>query len=132
DDQPAEDIDERTVQALPDPPDAELRYVHARHREDLLRALKDAFAGLPREQRHVLRLHFAGGLTAVRIAEMLQIDRTTVGRWLASARAAILQETRRLLRDRLRLPPAEVDSLIATLRSQLDASISSLLQNTKD
>lgn len=130
DDQPHSDVDERTVQALPGSLDAELRYVQERHRADLLSALRDAFAGLPQEQRHVLRLHFASGLTAVRIAQALQVDRTTVGRWLASARATVLTETRRLLRERLRLSPHEVDSLIATLRSQLGASITGLLQST--
>lgn len=130
DEQPHEDVDDRTVQALPGSLGAELRYVQERHRADLLSALRDAFAALPQEQRHVLRLHFASGLTAVRIAQMLQVDRTTVGRWLASARAAALSETRRLLRERLCLAPQEVDSLIAVLRSQLGASITGLLQST--
>jgi RNA polymerase sigma-70 factor, ECF subfamily len=89
--------------------------------------LEEAVSALPAQQRTALRLHFADGLTGDQIGEQLGISRATVVRWLATARAFLLRETRRLLADRLRLSAAEADSFIATARSRLDLSLSVLL-----
>jgi RNA polymerase sigma-70 factor (ECF subfamily) len=72
-------------------------------------------------------MHFADGLTGDEIGERLGISRATVVRWLSTARAFLLRETRRLLVDRLRLSGAEADSFIATARSRMDLSLSVLL-----
>jgi RNA polymerase sigma-70 factor (ECF subfamily) len=96
---------------------------HATFRE----VLEQAVSALPAEQRTALRLHFADGLTGDEIAEKLGISRATVTRWLSTARAFLLRETKRLLADRLRLSPADAESFIAAARSRLDLSLSVLL-----
>jgi RNA polymerase sigma-70 factor (ECF subfamily) len=96
---------------------------HAMFRE----VLEQAVSALPAEQRTALRLHFAEALTGDEIAEKLGISRATVTRWLATARAFLLRETKRLVADRLRLSPADAESFIATARSRLDLSLSVLL-----
>jgi RNA polymerase sigma-70 factor (ECF subfamily) len=106
-------------------PEAE---VAATHNRALLReVLEEAVSALPAPQRSALRLHFADGLTGDEIGERLGISRATVVRWLSTARAFLLRETRRLLVDRLRLSAAEADSFIASARSRMDLSLSVLL-----
>ena len=62
-----------------------------------------------------------------KLGVMFQIHRATAARWLHSARESVFTETRRLLQQRLRLSPAEFDSLVRVLRSQLDLSVTRLL-----
>ena len=121
--------DEDLVAAVPVDRDAELSYLKQRYQRDFTDALRTAFLGLPREQRHALRLHFAGGQTGEQIATLLKVNRATVVRWLSSARTALFHDMRRLLRDRLRLTPAELDSLTELVRSQLDVNLSGLLRS---
>jgi RNA polymerase sigma-70 factor (ECF subfamily) len=99
----------------------------SRHRALFREVLEEAVSALPAQQRTALRLHFAEGLTGEEIGDRLGISRATVVRWLSTARAFLLRETRRLLADRLRVSPAEADSFIATARSRLDLNLSALL-----
>jgi RNA polymerase sigma-70 factor (ECF subfamily) len=102
--------------------------VAARRHGALLReVLEEAVSALPAPQRSALRMHFADGLTGDEIGERLGISRATVVRWLSTARAFLLRETRRLLVERLRLSAADADSFIATARSRMDLSLSVLL-----
>lgn len=126
------ELDEATLAAVGEAPDPESRYLRAQHQEAFRQALAGAFAGLPKEQRQAMRLHYGGGLSGQAIARMLGVDRSTVVRWLASARAALMRETRRRLQDRLRLPQAEMDSLIAVLRSQLELSLGHMLARSQE
>ncbi len=115
--------------AVPVDKDAELGYLKQRYQSEFTEALRGAFLSLPQEQRHALRLHFAGGQTGDQIAALLKVNRSTVVRWLAGARVAMFHETRRLLRERLRLTPAELDSLTTLVQSQLDMNLSTLLRS---
>jgi RNA polymerase sigma-70 factor (ECF subfamily) len=89
--------------------------------------LEQAVSALPAAQRAALRLHFVDGLTGDEIGERLSISRATVVRWLSTARAFLLRETKRLVMGRLRLSPTEAESFIANARSRLDLSLSVLL-----
>ena len=71
-----------------------------------------------------LRLHYLDGLSTERIGELYGAHRVTVARWLASARASLLDETRKRLAERLGVPATKVDSLIRILWSKLDVSLS--------
>lgn len=131
DEQPGEDLDESVGKVLPVGQDLEIDYIRTRYQKEFKEALQAAFASLPQEQRHVLRMHFANGLTGDAIASVLQVNRRTVVRWLASGKSAMFQETRRLLQAQLRLSAGEFDSLINLVRSRLDVSIASLLQKSQ-
>ncbi len=130
DEQPRAALDECVAKALPEGQDVEIDYIRTRYQGEFKEALRAAFASLPQEQRHVLRLHFAGGLTGDAIASVLQVNRRTVVRWLASARTAMFHETRRLLQCQLRLSPGELDSLVEMVRTSFDLSLSTLLKST--
>lgn len=126
DDRPGDGIDAATVGQIAQEPEAEV--LRAQHQRAFQEALRASFMHLAAEDRNILRMHFAGGLTGERIAELLQVNRSTIVRRLARIRTEMLQETRRRLGERLRLPAAELDSFIRVMRSRLDLSLTGLLK----
>lgn len=86
------------------------------------------FSALSDEQRNVLHMHRLGGLTTTLIGALFKVNHTTVSRWLAAVREAVCEETRRMLSGRLHLRPEELESLVRVSRSQLDLSLTGLLQ----
>lgn len=125
-DRPHAEIDDATVGQIALEPEVDV--LRAQHQQTFQTALRDAFQSLSAEDRNILRMHFAGGLTGDRIAELMQVNRSTIVRRLARIRMEMFQETRRLLSQRLRLPPAELDSFIQAMRSRLNLSLTSLLK----
>jgi RNA polymerase sigma-70 factor (ECF subfamily) len=75
-----------------------------------------------------LKLYFVQGLTVEEIGRMEGTHKSTVSRWLARTRAAVLAEVRRKLGAQLKLSPAELDSLIGAMRSQLHVSLHRALE----
>jgi RNA polymerase sigma-70 factor (ECF subfamily) len=67
------------------------------------------------------------GLTLPQLAAMENVSRATVARWLASAREALHEETRRELTGRLRVSESELNSLVALVRSQVEVSVAELV-----
>jgi len=106
---------------------AEVTFLKKEYRPIVKQALIDALAALPPRDRIVLHLHVVGGAGVQRIGKMYGVSISTVSRWLAKARGRILEKTQQLLSASLRLTPAESDSLIALLASQLDVSVGDLL-----
>lgn len=125
---PLDGDEDAALEALSAGQEPELEYIRGRYRQDFKQAFQDALAKLPLEQRSALRLHYLNGLNIDRLGVMLQVHRSTVNRWLVDARAKILTEMRRLLRERLSLSPGDFDSLAALVRSSLDLSISRVLK----
>jgi len=102
----------------------------AKHRyyADFRRALEEAISQVGDRERMLLRLHLVKGATTRKIAEIYRVSQPTASRWLDQARARILEETQRLLRERLKLSAEEIESLVALIKSQLDLSLSRILQ----
>jgi RNA polymerase sigma-70 factor (ECF subfamily) len=120
-----EDTDELTLEARGDDP--ELEYLKTRYAAELNEALQTTLAALSSRTANVLRLHYQEGMTVDAIGTMYRVSGRTVQRWLAEARRTILDETRRLLSERLGLTDSRLDSLIGLVRSRLDISISQYL-----
>lgn len=108
--------------------DVELDYLRDRYKDEFRAALREAIAALPSDRRDVLRLYFISGLSLEKIGAHFRVHQSTVTRWIAAARSAILLTTRRLIGERLHLSPTEFDSLAGLLRSELDLSLSRLLE----
>lgn len=89
--------------------------------------LRSALGSLEVRQRTLLRLHHLEGLSLERLGTMFQVHRATVARWLADARAAVLDRTRAALAARLHLTPEELESLLSSVRSDLEQSFQALL-----
>jgi len=111
-------------------PDPELAFLKSHYRREVTQALKDALAELPADERDALRLHFVDGLSIDRIAEVHGVHRATAARWMARGREALLRRIHALLGRRLDLEQSDVDSLVGLVRSQLDATVSSLFRRT--
>ncbi|MCP3102523.1 sigma-70 family RNA polymerase sigma factor [Myxococcus sp. K15C18031901] len=108
--------------------DVELDYLRRRHREDFRAVLADALAALSSRERTVLRLHVVEGLSLERIGAMYQTHKSTVSRWVAHAREALLTGARERLAERLQLSSEELYSLMRAVRSQLDLSLPAMLR----
>jgi len=104
--------------------DAELRLIKKKYRAAFQRAMEEALQVLDDREREILRLHVADGLTVDRIAKRYDVSQSTVSRWLAGARRRVLDEGRRLLRQRMPVSESEFESLVALMVSQLEISLS--------
>ena len=123
-----EDGDSDEALALPNP---ELRLLQRRHRDDFRAAFAQAVAALDVEQRQLLRWHFLDQLSLTQIGTMRKVDKSTVSRWLATARQALFDETQRLLQDQLQVPQSDVASLMRVVRNELDdVSLERLLKRS--
>lgn len=102
----------------------ELRLLRERHAQDLRAAIEEALRRLSAEQRSILRLQAHDGLTIDQIAPMLGVHRATAARRLERARAAALEHTRAVLRERHGLSESEARSLCTALGTEVDISFS--------
>ncbi len=112
--------------------DPELQLVQQRYGAVFKQALADAFAVLSEEERNTLRLYFQEGLNLEGIGRVLGLSRATVGRRMVSGREKVLEETLRLLGERIQASPAELRSLLGAVRSKLDVSLGALLGKRPD
>lgn len=110
------------------PPSAETTLLLRRYRDEFQAAVRTAFQGLDRDRRSMLQLYYIDRLNTRDIARMFQVHPSVASRRVAEARAHIGQEVRRLLRERLRIDDAQLQSLYQAMRSQLNLSICSALQ----
>jgi RNA polymerase sigma-70 factor (ECF subfamily) len=107
--------------------DPELDALKLRYADEFNAALRDAFAALPSRDRALLKLHYVDGVPVERIATAYNAHRVSASRWLSAARARVLEETSRLIRERRRLTESEFESLARLVRSQLELSLRSAI-----
>jgi RNA polymerase sigma-70 factor (ECF subfamily) len=118
--------DAERILATPEP---ELAFIKHRARADFRLAFQTALAELEPPERHLLRLHYLDRLSLAQIGAHEGVDKSTISRRLAALRQKLLDDTRRLLGERLRLDAGEIDSLMGVIASQLDVSIESFLHS---
>jgi RNA polymerase sigma-70 factor (ECF subfamily) len=109
-------------------PDPELAFIKHRAREDFRLAFQAALTDLEPTERHLLRLHYLDGLTLQQIGALENVDKSTISRRLDKVRQSLLDETQRLLRERLQLASTELDSLMNAVNTSLDISIEAFLK----
>ncbi len=118
---------ESMLDALAPHADPELALVKEQHRAELKRAVGDAVASLSPRGRNVLKLHLVHGLSIDEIGRAHGVHRATAARWLERVREELQAETRRLLRQRLGLDGAEMESVVRLVESRLEVSFRRLL-----
>jgi RNA polymerase sigma-70 factor (ECF subfamily) len=123
--------DRLAERALTPDADPELAYIKSRYLEDFRSTFRDALRALSREDRLILRLHYVDGMVVDALAEARRWSRRTAYRRLGRARDALFAESCRLLRERLRIRPDELESLLSMIRSQMQVSLSVLLRGTQ-
>jgi RNA polymerase sigma-70 factor (ECF subfamily) len=121
------------IEAAPDlGNDAELELLKRRCLHEFRAAARDAFCALPDKPRYLLRLHFLDRLSTIELGRLYGVDQSTASRWLKSARQAVFDETKRLLKERLRLSSLEFESLLGDIHSRLDMSFSEILKEVEE
>jgi RNA polymerase sigma-70 factor, ECF subfamily len=106
----------------------ETAFVKDRYRGDFEQALKDSLARLPERERTLLRLHIVNGVSVEKIGQMFAVSQPTASRWLAAARATLLDDIKATLGSRLGASSQELASLAGMVASRLDLSLSMLLR----
>ncbi len=126
----AHDDDADALDVLMDPgDDPELTAMRGKYREAFRAAFEHALSELEPRDRNVLRHHLAEGLTIDDLAGLYRVHRATTARWLARIREALFVGTRTRLMQGLGVGEHEVDSVIRMIRSRLDTSIVSRLDD---
>jgi RNA polymerase sigma-70 factor (ECF subfamily) len=124
---PEEDVIE-AIKNLPAPESSmELDLIKRRYRHEFHQAVREAFAAISSNQRHLLQLHFVDGLSMTEMGSLYRVNQSTISRWLRDARHSVYEGTKNLLKERLRISSREFESLLAAIESQLDLSLSELL-----
>ena len=106
----------------------ELVYMREQYREAFASALRVALAGLSERERALMRMNIVERMGIDRLARVYGCGRSTVARWLATAREKLLASIREQLRRELGVTDTEVESIAGALRSDLDVSIARLLE----
>jgi RNA polymerase sigma-70 factor (ECF subfamily) len=107
--------------------DPELEMLRMRYANDVKEAFTATLASLTTDERNVIRMHYLDGLSIDDIGTAYGVHRATAARWIQNARARILEETERRLRDRLHGTPSEIASVIGLVQGAFEASVSRLL-----
>ncbi len=105
----------------------DLALVRERYRGAFEDGLRASVGTLSDRERTLLRMNLVEQVGIDRLARVYGCGRSTVARWLASARDKLLDGIRAHLRATLGLSLAEVESLAAVVRGDLDVSIARLL-----
>lgn len=94
----------------------------------LEQACEQALVDLPARERALLRLQLVDGASIDQIGRIYGVHRATAARWLARARALVLETTTQRLAAMLGVPPEVAASIAELARSELDVSVVRLLQ----
>jgi RNA polymerase sigma-70 factor (ECF subfamily) len=105
----------------------ELDFLKREYRAEFRIAFAEAMTGLSAKERNLLRYHFVQTLTIDQIGAIYRVHRVTAFRWLRSARQALVAATRSRVAKRLDVQPAEVDSILRLVQSQLELSVERVL-----
>ncbi|MDF2695862.1 MAG: putative DNA-binding regulatory protein [Labilithrix sp.] len=115
------------IERLPIAEEPELAQIRARYAAPFKAAFSEVLAGLAPRDRNVLRLVYVEGLTADQVGLAYGVHRVSVARWLQQIRGALFTRTKKVLSERLRLAPAEFESVTRMCLSQIDVSLDRLL-----
>lgn len=121
-------IDPEADDVLPAAVHPEADYLRGRYRPEFEAAVRAALAGLPDRDRLLLRLTIVSGMSHEQVGTIYGVNQSTVTRWIARARAEVLAATERDVCARLNLPHSEFLSLAGLFLSNLDLSLSRVLQ----
>jgi RNA polymerase sigma-70 factor (ECF subfamily) len=122
--QPLDD-DSLAERLLPDS-DPELAHLKRFYSAEFKAAFASALGALEDRERLLLRQQFIDGLTIDEVGALYRVHRATAARWMERARTRVMESTLAELRRRLAVGPAELDSILRLIRSQLEVSMGPL------
>jgi RNA polymerase sigma-70 factor (ECF subfamily) len=118
--------DEPLAEALLPDSNPEVAHLKRIYRAEFKAAFARALGGLEGRERLLLRQQFIDGLTVDELGALYRVHRATAARWLERARTRLLELTLAQFGERLAVGPAELDSILRLIRSQLDVSMGPL------
>jgi RNA polymerase sigma-70 factor, ECF subfamily len=110
-------------------PNPEVALIRKRYGAELAAALGAAIASLSDRDRGLLKLAIIDELSMDELCGLYSVHRTTLWRWLVQLKQRVLDEALGILRRKLALETAELESLCRSVQSQLDFSLGGLLDN---
>lgn len=124
--------DEALFEAATGEQDPELEHLKTYYRAEFRRGFRQALQALPGKDRNLLRYHFLEGLSVDEIGVIYGVHRATAARWLVRVREALEQGTLDAMMSALAISRPEVESILRLIRSNLDASIASFVEQGSD
>src|SRR5205823_5486195 len=109
--------------------DPELEYLKQRYRRHFEETLREALTALAGRARELLRMRYVLGRSVDEVGAHYSVHRATAARWIAAAERELLTDTRRRLMSKLHLAETEMNSLSRALVSQMDVSLSALIND---
>jgi RNA polymerase sigma-70 factor (ECF subfamily) len=109
-------------------PDPEHALLEARHRRDFEQALRVALRALTGLDRTLLRLHILDGHSIDELCLLQGVHRATVARRLQRLKRRIFEDAIELVGLRLGIDADETESLLATVCSHLEVSLTPLYE----
>jgi RNA polymerase sigma-70 factor len=109
--------------------DPEMASMKTELRRELEVAVEAALRRLEHRERLVLRLYFVSGMSMSAIGNAVGVSQPTISSWVARARDNVLADVRRHFGDRLRVPRGDLASIARFVSSQVDISISRVLDD---
>jgi len=103
--------------------DPEIEYMKRTYAHEFRAAFGEALGQLGARDQTLLRYHHVDGLNIDEIGAIYRIHRVTAFRWIEKAKELLARSTLDILRDRLRLPASELDSVLRMIRSQIHLSL---------
>src|SRR5262249_19911833 len=104
-------------------PDPEAYYLKQLYGQEFRLALENTIAAITQDERTILRLFFLDGLAIQTIAQMYGVHKSTVSRRITKSRKMILNQTERLIKEKLQLSESEFKSLLGLVRSRIDLTL---------
>jgi RNA polymerase sigma-70 factor (ECF subfamily) len=121
--------DEAVMVELVAPDDPELELIRRRHGKSFRQAFEEAFAALTARQRTLLKMSILDRLGIDAIGAFYGTHRATAARWVAAAREALTAGTHAVLKTKLALSTASLNSLMRAFGGELEVSVRRVLSS---
>jgi RNA polymerase sigma-70 factor (ECF subfamily) len=108
--------------------DQEISFLKQTYREPVSRAFAAACLELDAQDRTLLRLHYAEGVTTADLAKMFGVSRATLIRRLAAARGSLVDRVKAALAAAAGVNDRDFNSVLRLVKSQIDLRLSVLLK----
>ncbi|WP_394831032.1 sigma-70 family RNA polymerase sigma factor [Pendulispora rubella] len=107
--------------------DPELVHLREQCGAEFERAFREAVKALSSEERNLLRYHYLDGLTIDHLGAIYGLHRASAARRLTKVRATLVEATRRMLAERLKLRTGELESVLRLIEGEVDVSLRRVL-----
>ena len=125
----SDDIDELHAAVVQDSPG--LERLKADHRRAFARAFDHALRQLDARDRTMLRQYFLDRLTIDQLGALYRVHRATAARTLERGRRSILAATRAHMRAELDVSSTELNSILRTIRNDLEVTLRGLRRRSR-